>query len=95
VIFENERAPDPRSVLMFGDSFAEYRPGLLTAMLAETFWRMHFVWSSSVDYAIVDRAHADLVVTVLAERFHPVVPSDDLDLADYVESILKGEAAGH
>src|SRR5262249_20876097 len=56
VVFVNH---DPgvanKSVVLFGDSFAEYRPHLLTGMLAETFREVHFVWTTSIDWSYVER----------------------------------------
>lgn len=86
VAFHNDEAPDQRRLLLFGDSFAEYRTSLLTGMLAETFRDVYFVWSSSVDHAIVERVCPDVVCTELAERFHLIVPSDGLDLDAYAAS---------
>lgn len=75
---------DPRAVgkcvLLFGDSFSEYRPHLLTGMLAETVRELHFVWSSNVDWNHVRRVRPDILVTQFAERFAARVPADDFDL---------------
>lgn len=81
VIFQN-RSPtaDPRRLVLFGDSYAEYRPVLLTAILAETFAEVHFIWSASIDWGYVDEIRPDILVTELAERFMTYVPADDLDI---------------
>lgn len=78
VRFENRdsRAADMR-VLLFGDSFAESRPYLLTGLLAETVRRVDFVWSSQIDWNLVDQWRPDVILTELAERFHVMPPSDD------------------
>ena len=49
VQFANSRANcDKRRVLIFGDSFSEYRTHLLTGLLAETFQNVMFVWSAAI-----------------------------------------------
>jgi alginate O-acetyltransferase complex protein AlgJ len=85
VIFVNH-SPDANSnrVVLFGDSFAEYRTHLLTGMLAETFRELHFVWSSSIDWGYVERVQPNILVTELAERFMGTLPTDDFDLDSYV-----------
>ena len=80
VKFENFSAEaEAARVLIFGDSYCEYRPHSLSAMLAETFKEVMFVWSSSIDYGIVDTFRPDIVITEMAERFLKRVPDDSLD----------------
>ncbi|MTH65394.1 alginate O-acetyltransferase AlgX-related protein [Paracoccus shanxieyensis] len=67
----------PQSVVIFGDSFSEFRPHLLTAMLAETFREVHFVWSTSLDHDFIARIRPDIVITEIAERFVNKLPGDD------------------
>jgi hypothetical protein len=76
VVFRNESAEDRRTIMLFGDSFSDYRDGLLTTMLAETFFETHFVWSSSIDWPHVERVRPDVLVTELSERFMVAVPQD-------------------
>ena len=58
VVFRNHRADVvDKCVVLFGDSFSEYRGHLLTGMLAETFREIHFVWSRSIDWNYVDRVN--------------------------------------
>ena len=79
VVFRNEsEAALPQTVVLFGDSFAEYRPQLLTGMLAETFREVHFIWNANIDYDYVEKVRPDIVVTELAERFMTRVPDDTL-----------------
>ena len=66
----------PERVVLFGDSFAEFRPHLLTAMLAETFREVHFVWSTSLDLDLIADLRPDIVVTEIAERFVGRLPDD-------------------
>lgn len=89
VVFQNPSPTDGRRVLLFGDSFSEYRTGLLTGMLAETFREVHFVWSTQVDFDYV-RDHApDIVLSEIVERFMPRVPDDRLAIAEYVAAKMK------
>ncbi|WP_370515224.1 hypothetical protein [Paracoccus sp. S-4012] len=78
VAFRNDSpAADPRRVVLFGDSFSEYRPVGLTGMLAETFREVHFVWSTNCDTGFIDALRPDIVVTEIAERFMTRLPGDD------------------
>ncbi len=89
VKFRNDSAACRKKILIFGDSFAEYRPALLTGMLAETFLETYFVWSTSLDYSIIKELSPDIVLTDIAERFMPNVPSDTFDLHGHVEKTLR------
>lgn len=84
VVFCNHRptAAD-KVVVLFGDSYAEYRTHLLTGMLAETFRELHFVWSMSLDWSYIERVKPDIVITESAERLAGLVPKDDFDLERY------------
>ncbi|HMO29447.1 hypothetical protein [Enterovirga sp.] len=88
VVYRNEAADaDPRRLLLFGDSFSAFDHHGLSAMLAETFREVHFIWSSAIDWGYVDRVHPDLVLTELAERFMIWVPSD----LDYDNEAFAGD----
>jgi alginate O-acetyltransferase complex protein AlgJ len=69
---------DKRRVLVFGDSFSEYRPHLLTGLLAETFQDLLFVWSTSIDYGLVERFRPQVVITEMAERFIKTLPEKNI-----------------
>ena len=85
VQFENSRADcDKRRVLIFGDSFSEYRPHLLTGLIAETFQSTMFVWSAAIDFKLVEQFRPDIVVTEMAERFMSTLPDDDFDSRAFV-----------
>jgi alginate O-acetyltransferase complex protein AlgJ len=90
VRFENARSIcDERRILVFGDSFSEYRPHLLTGLMAETFRHVLFVWSTSIDYGLVERFRPDVVITEMAERFIKTLPErnipiDGFDLDSFV-----------
>lgn len=90
VAFENmNQRCDPRTVLVFGDSFSEYRSHLLTGLIAETFRSTHFVWSANVDWNYVERIKPNIIITELAERFMDVVPTDDIDLESFAAGRLR------
>ncbi|MBI1683292.1 alginate O-acetyltransferase AlgX-related protein [Caulobacter hibisci] len=95
VVFRNDKPDvDPRRVILFGDSFSEYRPHMLTGLLAETFAEVHFVWSSQVDWKYVENVAPHILVTELAERFMTYVPSDEgFDLDAYVSEKLAAAAS--
>jgi alginate O-acetyltransferase complex protein AlgJ len=69
----NPDAPDPRRLVIFGDSYA-YDAGL-TALLAVVFQHVTFVWSKAVVWETVAEQAADLVVWESAERFLATVPT--------------------
>ena len=76
-------SPDarPETVLLFGDSFSEFRPHLLTAMLAETYRELHFVWSASLDFDLIGRFRPQIVISEIAERFMATLPGDGLQVS--------------
>lgn len=83
-VYRNRSAEaDPRTLVLFGDSCANFSPGGLTAMLAETFREVHFIWSSNLDWSYIERVRPDLVLCEQVERFLPRIPEDDLDLAAF------------
>lgn len=86
VVFKNDNPLHDKRVLIFGDSFAEYRPQLLTGILAETFSEVMFVWNLNIDYSVVEKFSPDLVITEAAERFMPfTAPNDEFDLQSFVK----------
>lgn len=93
MMFENPAAPQPQSVLLFGDSFSEYRDHLLTGLLAETFRRVTFAWSTSVDHRLVAETRPDIVLTVHTERFMTRVPGDDFDVRRHAATMVAARVA--
>lgn len=88
-VYRNDNpAADPRRVVLFGDSYAHFAPILLTGLLAESFSEVHFVWSSSLDWAYVERVRPDILLFELAERFLARLPTDDFD-------VTAGRRTGH
>lgn len=90
VEFRNDRAPNSQRILIFGDSFCEYRDHLLTALLAETFRHTTFVWSTSLDPGLCARQRPDLVLGVMTERFMARRPDDRFDLEAHTRAVLEG-----
>ena len=93
VIYQNARAADPRRVVLFGDSYANFAPIGLTIMLAETFRELHFVWSTQLDYDFIQRVRPDLVLTEMSERFVFRASKDDWNLERYVAQRYAAELA--
>lgn len=94
VVFVN-RSPTAvdMKIVLFGDSFAEYRPRLLTGMLAETFREVHFVWSLGLDWSYIEKTKPDLLLTEIAERFMSNVPGDAFALDAFVSRRLAAVSA--
>jgi len=90
VIFKNDN-PDTiqKTVVIFGDSFSEYRLHQLTGLFAETFKEVHFVWSTSLDYNYIVDVNPDIVLSEIAERFMNTIVNDNFDLESYVSKVLK------
>ncbi len=78
VVLENPSAPDPRRLVVFGDSYTFDQGPRLTALLAETFREVHAVWSADIDWAYVERVKPDILLHEIAERFLRRVPRDRL-----------------
>lgn len=90
VTFRNESpGADPRTLVLFGDSYAHFAPIMLTGLLAETFREVHFVWSSSIDWGYVAAVKPDLLLFEMAERFLTRVPDDTFSLAAVQEAGLR------
>lgn len=89
VIFRNEKSVNKKKVILFGDSFSEYRPRNLTGLLAETFQEVHFVWSTSLDYQYIKENKPDIMITEIAERFIHIPPVDKFNMKQYVEDKVK------
>lgn len=94
-VFRNDAADaDPRRLLVFGDSFSHFVGYMLTAMLAETFREVHFVWSVAIDWGYVERVKPDLVLTEIAERFMAWMPRDGFDLDSFAaDKLARGDPA--
>lgn len=89
VVYRNEKAENDLKVILFGDSFSEYRPHLLTGMLAETFKELHFIWNSNLDYEYIKKVKPDYVIYQAVERFLVKLPTDNFDIVSFAENKLK------
>jgi len=78
--FVNPSAINPQKVFLFGDSYSGASTDMLTGMLAETFQSLEFVWSSRIDWPLVERSAPDILLFEIAERFLAVTPDDTLNL---------------
>jgi alginate O-acetyltransferase complex protein AlgJ len=79
--FENSSHNVPAlRVLLFGDSFSEYRPGLLTGMLADSVQELLFAWSASIDWQLIENYRPDIVISETSERFGRLLPLDGATL---------------
>jgi len=68
----NADAPDPRRILIFGDSFA--CDAGIAAFMSAIFRETIFIWSKGVQWDEVERQRADIVLWESAERFLPTIP---------------------
>ncbi|MFC6791470.1 hypothetical protein ACFQE0_18710 [Methylobacterium komagatae] len=85
VEFRNIASSTPLRVLLFGDSFSEYRNHYLTGLLADTVSELKFVWSTNIDYGVVERFRPNIVISEIAERFMCRIPTDDVDIERHAE----------
>lgn len=77
VIYRNSQADAvDQTLVLFGSTLSDYRPRLLTGMLAETFREVHFIGSDHVDFDYVARVNASVVITECPEHSMLSVPED-------------------
>ncbi|WP_146348354.1 sulfotransferase domain-containing protein [Phaeobacter marinintestinus] len=89
IVFENETAPNDQTVILFGDSFSEYRDNLLTGLMSETFRKVIFVWSTSVDYTLCETVKPDIVLCVMTERFMNLFPNDAFNVEEHAQKRIE------
>lgn len=88
VVYRNDSPDaDPRTVVLFGDSYAHFAPIMLTGLLAETFREVHFVWSSSLDWSYIESVRPDLLIFEMAERFLTRLPDDRFDIRAFQKDL--------
>jgi hypothetical protein len=91
-VFRNERAPDRRVAVIFGDSFgfsAPYYQGI-SWFLAQVFREVHFVWVPfGWDAEYVRRVGAEAVLVQGAERFVARAPRLEVDVSRLAEETLR------
>lgn len=89
VIYENRSANAvDKKIVLFGDSYSDFRQNLLTGMLAETAREVHFVWSQSVDYEYIRQVCPDIVITQTSEASMTVLPVDTGDVREWAHTRL-------
>lgn len=90
VIYRNESAEAvDKCVVLFGDSFADYRSQLLTGMLAETVREVHFIWSHSIDHEYLRQVRPDIVISETSEASMTNVPVDEGRMSQWADKQLK------
>jgi len=73
-VFRNDDpGADPRRLVIFGDSYAQHTAhspvATLTALFADTFREVHFLWSTGIDWHYLEAVRPDFVLGEMAERF--------------------------
>jgi len=96
-VFRNDDpGVDPRRLVIFGDSYAQHTPrsptATLTALLADTFAEVHFLWSPSIDWEYLERVRPDFVLGEVAERFMIDVPPAGFRIERLAELALARKA---
>lgn len=91
-VYRNTAATDPRSVVVFGDSYAFHHQGL-GPMLAEAFAEVHLLWSSGLDWGYIERVGPAVVVHETAERFARMFPRDGVDVEGLSEARVRSATA--
>lgn len=89
-VFRNDDpAADPRRLVIFGDSYAQHTAhspiATLTALFADTFREVHFLWSTGIDYAYLETVRPDFVLGEMAERFVIDVPPANIRIERLAE----------
>lgn len=72
-VLRNPAAPDPRRVVVFGDSYS-YDVGF-TGALSALFADVTFIWSKNVVWDLVGQYRGDIVIWESAERFLLTAPT--------------------
>jgi len=89
VVYENNSATAAdKTIVLFGDSFSDYKQNLLTGMLAETVKEVHFIWSDSIDHEYIRQIRPDIVITQCAEASMTVLPEDKGNVRHWAEQSL-------
>ncbi len=93
-VFRRDDAPDPRTVVIFGDSYAfgdDAYQGL-SWFLAQVFREVHFIWAPfGWDPDYLDSIGAELVVCQTAERFVGRIPKPRIN----ARSLSQGTIGRH
>ncbi|GAA0250391.1 hypothetical protein LNAOJCKE_0011 [Methylorubrum aminovorans] len=89
-VFRNDDPmADPRRLVIFGDSYAQHTArspiATLTALFADTFREVHFLWSTGIDWAYLETVRPDFVLGEMAERFVIDVPPANIRIERLAE----------
>lgn len=98
-IFRNDDArADPRRLVVFGDSYCQHSSvspvATLTPFLADTFREVHFLWSTSVDWAYLADLRPDFVLGEVAERFMIDLPPRGFRIGPLAELAMARRGIG-
>ena len=95
-VFRRDDAPDPRTAVIFGDSYAfgdDAYQGL-SWFMAQVFREVHFVWAPfGWDPDYLDSVGAELVVCQTAERFIGLTPKPSIDVRSLAQRTLSQRRA--
>ena len=95
-VFRRNDAPDTRTVVIFGDSYAfgdDAYQGL-SWFMAQVFREVHFVWAPfGWDPDYLDNVGAELVVCQTAERFIGRTPKPSINVRSLAQSTLSQQRA--
>jgi alginate O-acetyltransferase complex protein AlgJ len=91
-VFRNDRAPDPRLAVVFGDSFGFSAPNYqgVSWFMAQVFREVHFIWIPfgwDTDY--IREASAEVVLVQGAERFVARAPHAEVNASSLAEETLR------
>jgi alginate O-acetyltransferase complex protein AlgJ len=95
VHYRNQKTESTERMLVFGDSFFEYRSHYLTGMFSETVEEICFVWSSAIDWDIAREFKPTIILTEIAERFMGTIPRDGIDIRKHAEEKVKKALAAN
>ena len=76
ILHSNEHALSSERVLLFGDSYSWNPDAGLAKFLSFIFKEVLFVWTTKIDYGLVEEFKPNIVITESAERFHISPPLD-------------------
>ncbi|BAU90944.1 hypothetical protein MPPM_2339 [Methylorubrum populi] len=89
-VFRNDDPKaDPRRLVIFGDSYAQHTAhspvATLTALFADTFREVHFLWSTGIDWRYLEEVRPDFVLGEMAERFVIDLPPPNIRIERLAE----------
>ena len=89
VFCNDDPLADPRRLVIFGDSYAQHTAhsplATLTALFADRFREVHFLWSTGIDWRYLERVRPDFVLGEMAERFVIDLPPQNIRIERLAE----------